>query len=208
LRTAWRPGGAVAVLTAAMLALLCAGCDGKGDTGASGLQTAIEFTQPDAAATDLVWIRDGGGGGDMRIAEIVARDVTGPFDSYNIEFSFDTAFLEALSFSPGTVLGACSAIQAIELDNVSSGLANTDGTVLFSASLTGSPPPGCSVTGTMTLARITFRARGQGESPLVFIPYNGDPNTPEGSVFFRRDPLLAVVPVQFYDSGATVVATR
>jgi len=195
-------------LLACAIGVLSSACNGNHDTGASGLTTSLDFTPPAAGTTNLAWIQDGGGGGDIRIAEVVGRDIPGPFDAYAIEVSFDPTLLEAVSASGGPVLGDCSSIAIAEADNIASGLANMDGVVLYSAALTGSPPPPCSLTGTKTLARITFRALGRGAAPLAFVPDNMDPNSPAGSLFYRRDPQLAVVPVQFYESGAVVNVSR
>ncbi len=210
MRTAERCGTirVVTLLTCTFALLGVSGCNGSSDTGASGLNTSLDFMPPAMATGNLVWIEDGGGSGDVRIADVVARDIPGPFDAYAIEVSFDPSILEAVGVSSGSVLSACSPIGIVEADNISSGLANMDGAVLFSAALTGSPPPPCSVTGTVSVAHITFRALGRGDAPLGFIPYNGDPNSPAGSLFYRRDPQLAVVPVQFYDSGAVITVSR
>ncbi len=198
----------VRVLAMAACAALAAACDGDDghDDGSSGLTVSMTSTPPPGG--NVVWIAEGGRGEDVLLVDILARDVTGPFDAYEIEIAFDPALLEARSTEEGGALAACTPLPVLHTDNIGNGGA-ASGTLLLSGVSTEPPgTTGCSVAGTRTLARILFVAVDEGTSTLDFVPFNGDPNDPMGSRLFSTGAGHPVAAVTFFDSQATVTATR
>jgi len=188
--------------------LLAAACSHSGDDGRSGLRIALDLTSPSAGVMDVTWLEDGGGAGGILVMEILARDISSPFDGFDLELTFDPLIATAQSVSSGNLLEICSAGSVLKADNVANGNANISGTILISEALTGASPPGCTFGGTRTLARVTFRAAGRGSSPTGFVPYNGNPNVPAGSRFYRRATSVPEVPVTFFDGSAVLNVTH
>ena len=190
------------------------GCDGRRDNGRSDLDISLDFTPPSGGTSDVVWIGAGGQGGGLLLLDIVARDISESFDSYNVEILFDPVVAEAQNLSFGTVVSVCAgATPVLAAHNVTddpnnTGRANLTGRILFSEAIQGAMPPDCAVAGTQTLARITLRARSRGTSSLDFVPFNGDPNNPVGTRFASRTPVDPEIPVLLFDSGALVEVTR
>jgi len=171
----------------------------------------MTLSPPPGGTTDVVWVAQGGGSGDLLIVDVLARDITQDFDSINIEIRFDPLVLEAQRYSSLGVLDTCAGgLGVLACDNVSTcgSSANTTGTILASESIIGTMPPGCTVSGELPLGRITFRARARGMSSIPFVAFNGDPDNPQGSRFARRAPPVLEVPILFFDSGALIEVTR
>lgn len=194
---------AIACLAGAAL-LLAPSCQGDDDGGNGGSDLAISMSlTPPAGGMDLVFFEEAAGSGDLLLVDVVARDVTSEFDGYDVELTFDPLVAAIFSFAQGTLLEDCALQQAVKADNAA-GNANTTGNLLFSASLTGPMPPGCTVAGDAMLARITFRAAGGGMFPLEFVPYNQDPNSPSGTRLSRTMPPVPAVTLTLDDGGATI----
>lgn len=196
-------------LLAAAWALLVAGCSGgDGDDGGSSFRISLSVTEPPAGSMDVVWLAPGGIGGTGLVVDVVARGISDPFDGFNVEIQFDPLVAEAVSLAFGTVLDGCGGLDPVKLDNVSNGNANTSGTIIISAALpVGPAPPACALPGMQALARIGFRERSIGTSPLSFVPFNGDANSPAGSRLFRRGTMMAEIPVNFFDGQALIEVT-
>jgi len=194
------------VLACATAAILlwnpsCSNDNSDDDDGGSGLQISMTTTPPAGGATNQVFFSEFAVSGDLLLLEVLARDISTDFDSYNVEIAFDPMVAEAFDLSPGTLLEQCSGMQAVKADNVANGNANASGSIIFSASLTGPTPPACTVTGDKPLARITFRAKGAGSFPLDFVL----PNDPSGSRFSRTMPSMPVVMGIAWDDGQTLI---
>ena len=203
------PGSACLLLFGLMLSSACAGGDGA--SSGSALAISITLSPPPGGTTDVVWVAEGGGNGNILIVDVMARDVTQDFDSLNIEIQFDPLVLEAQRYTSLGVLTACAGgFGVLACDNVSTcgTSANATGTILASESIIGTMPPGCTLPGEAPLGRITFRARARGSSSLSFVPFNGDTVNPQGSRLARRAPAVIEVPVLFFDSGALIEVTR
>jgi len=200
------PPGRFLACIAVALSLVVVACDNDDDddSGGSDLSISMTFDEP-MGMDDVVWMSQLGQGAGLLVVEVLAEDISSTFDGYDVEISFDPLIVEALSLAHGTLLDACSALQPFKVDNVANGNANASGTILFSAVLPGAAPPGCTLAGRSTLARITLRARNRGMFPMDFIPFNGDPNNPSGSRFFRTQPAIPSVPVSFFTMGNVVI---
>jgi len=194
-------------LVAAILLLVCS-CDSGGNGGSSGLKIALSFTPPPGGITDVAWLAGGGAAGGLLVVDIVARDISSDFDAFDVEVSFDPLIATAQSVVSGGLLESCSSTPVLKAENVSNGNANLTGSILISEAFGGGSPPACTLAGERTVARINFRAFGRGSSDLEFIGFNGDPNSPSGSRFYRRAPSVPQIPVQFFDSGAVIDVTR
>ncbi len=183
-----------------------AGCndDEDDDTGGSTLIISFSVIPPAGGTMNVIHFEEAAAGADLLQVDVLARDVTTPFDGYNIEITFDPMTAEAFGLTPGTFLDQCSGLQSLKADNVSNGNANATGKIVFGASLPGGSPPGCTVTGTARLARLTLRARNPGDFPPHFVAYNGDPNIPSGSRLFRTNPPVPAIPLTFDDGQAEV----
>lgn len=189
-----------------LLALLATACDGGGggDSGGSGLTVSMSFAPP-AAGQDLLWLSEGQRDGDLLIVDVMARDITQPFDAYEIEVLFDPLVLRAASFQDGAILPSCSSFGVLPADNIGNGGAAA-GTLLVSAA--AQDAPGCTSAGDRTMARLVFQALRSGTSTLDFVPYNGNPADPRGSRLFRWPTGSASVPVNFFDSQALVTVQQ
>lgn len=196
------------VLAVAACAAVAVGCDGDGGhDDASGLTVSMTSNSPPPGG-NVVWIAEGGRGEDLLLVDILARDVTGPFDAFEVEIEFDPTLLEARSTEDGGALAACTSLPVLHTDNIGNGGAASGRLLLSSVS---TEPPGtteCSVAGTRSLARILFVAIGAGTSTLDFVPFNSDPNNPLGSRLFSTGAGHPVAAVTFFDSQATVTGTR
>ncbi|HKY31285.1 MAG TPA: cohesin domain-containing protein [Candidatus Polarisedimenticolia bacterium] len=189
------------VLLCFVLALTLASCGGdRGGTGGSDAGIAMTFTPP-GPGQDLLWIADGGRAGGLQFADVLVRDVTLPFDAYQIEITFDPLVLAAAGFSSGHILDACSQQVPLEADNITNGQIGSSGRAVFSAAAPAGT--GCTVAGTRLLARIAFSPLGGGESAVRFLAYNDDPGAPEGSRLLSLPDALPV-PVEFFDSAAVI----
>ena len=192
--------------------MLSCGCVDRGAASSgSALGISMTLSPPPGGTSDVVWVAQGGGSGDVLIVDVMARDITQDFDSFNVEIEFDPLLLEARHYASLGVLETCAGgLGVLACDNVSAcgSSANTTGTILAGESITGTMPPGCTLSGELPLGRITFRARARGTSSLPFVPFNGDPDNPQGSRFARRVPPMIEVPVLFFDSGASIDVTR
>ena len=178
----------------------CSDDNSDDDDGGSGLQISMITTPPAGGDPNQVFFSEFAVSGDLLLLEVLARDISTDFDSYNVEIAFDPMVAEAFDLSPGTLLEQCSGMQAVKADNVANGNANASGSIIFSASLTGPTPPACTVTGDKPLARITFRAKGAGSFPLDFVL----PNDPSGSRLSRTQPSVPVVMVTWDDGQALI----
>ncbi len=197
-------------LCAALAALtLLSGCHGDDEiSGDTGLEISMTSTPPSAGTASVVWLQEGPSGGDVLVAEILARDITEEFDSFNLEILFDPVIVQARSYESGDVLDGCAmGLPVLKLENLASGDADATASMLITESITAPLPPGCTINGTRTLGRITFRARGRGRSMPAFVPFNMDPNNPEGSFLARRDPAIPAIAVTFFDSAALIEVT-
>ena len=205
-RSALRRTRARWVLACATAAIIlwnpsCSDDNSDDDDGGSGLQISMVTTPPAGGATNQVFFSEFAVSGDLLLLEVLARDISTDFDSYNVEIAFDPMVAEAFDLSPGIVLEQCSGSQAVKADNVANGNANASWSIIFSASLTGPTPPACTVTGDKALARITFRAKGTGSFPLDFVL----PNAPTGSRLSRTMPSMPVVAGITFDDGQTLI---
>lgn len=203
-----RPGRRITGWRGALcaLAILATACDGGGGggSGGSGLTVSMSFVPP-AAGQDLLWLAEGQRDGDLLIVDVMARDITQPFDAYEIEVLFDPLVLRAASSQDGAILPSCSSFGILASDNIGNGGA-ASGTLLVGASAQDSP--GCTSAGERTMARLAFRALRSGTSTLDFVPYNGNPADPRGSRLFRWPAGSASVPVIFFDSQALVTVQQ
>jgi len=190
----------------AILLPICS-CDSGGD-GSSGLRIDFSSTPPLGGVTDVVWLASGGTAGGLLVVDIVARDISSDFDGFDLEVSFDPLIATAHSIVSGGLLEGCSSDPVLKAENVSNGNANLTGSILISEAFGGGAPPACTVSGERTVARINFRAAGRGSSDLDFVAFNGDPNSPSGSRFYRRAPSVPQIPAQFFDGGALIHVTR
>jgi hypothetical protein len=191
-------------LTAAVILFAC----DKADDGRSDLKISLGVTPPAGGAGDLVWLAQGDLAGGRLLVDVLARDIASGFDGFNVEILFDPLIVEAANLASGGALLGCTALPVLAADNISNGNANATGSILFSEAISGPAPPPCTLAGTVTLARIMFRPRGQGTAPLVFVPYNGIPSSPAGSRLFRRDPADPDVGVEFFDGSALIEVRR
>lgn len=208
MKTQTTPGRVVlCVVTGFSLVFLPSCGHGGSDNGGSGLRISLASTPP-SGGSDVVWIAEGGRTGDLLLVDVVSRDISSEFDGFNLEILFDPLVASAQSVSSGGILDGCAPGQVLKVDNVANHNADQTGSILISEAITGSSPPGCTASGLRTISRVTLRARGRGSSTLPFVPYNGDPSAPSGSRFYRTQPSVPDVPVQFFDSGALVEVTR
>ena len=204
----WVSGPARVLIVAACAALAVA-CDedDEHDDGSSGLTVSMTSNAPPPGG-NVAWIAEAGRGEDLLLVDVVARDITGPFDAYEIEIAFDPALLEARATEEGGALAACTSLPVLHTDNIGNGGA-ASGTLLLSGVSTEAPgTTGCSVAGTRSLARILFAAIDEGTSTLDFVPFNGDPNDPRGSRLFSTGAGNPVTVVTLFDSQATITGTR
>jgi hypothetical protein len=178
------------------------------DDGSSRLHASLDFTPPPGGTGNVLWIAEGGATGSRLLVDLVARDISLEFDGFNVEILFDPLVVEAESITSGGALLGCTTLPVLTADNVANGNANTTGTILIGEAISGSAPPACTIAGTATLARVSFRPRGRGTAALTFVAYNGNPSSPAGSRLFRRNPVIPDVGAQFFDSGALVQVRR
>ncbi len=182
------------------------GCGGDrgGGGGGSGFDISLVSMTPPAGG-DLVWMVDAGGGADLQIVELLARDFTRPFDRFTLEICFDPLIVEFLRYTSADMLDACAGVPALKASEEIA-CSSTPGAqaILVTEAVTGLSPPSCSLSQTRSLGRITLRARGPGSSALTFVPFNGDPNNPEGSVFLDGHPNGVPLVIQFFDTGTSV----
>ena len=191
-------------LTAAVFLFAC----DKADDGRSVLRISLGVTPPASGTGDLVWIAEGAQPGGGLLVDVLARDISVGFDGFNVELSFDPLIAAADKLTSGGALLGCTALPVLAADNISNGNANATGSILFSEVISGPAPPPCTLAGTVTLARILFRPRGQGATTLPFVPYNGNASSPAGSRLFRRDPADPDVGVGFFDGSALIEVGR
>ena len=200
-------------LTGLVVALLfpsqgCKDDDDDDGFGGSALSIGLSVTPPSPGTTDVVSFVENAAGGGLLLVDVRAEDISSMFDGYDVEILFDPLVAEATNLVDGTLLDICGGLQPLKANNVANGNANATGTILFSAVLPGAAPPGCTLAGPDILATIAFRTVNQGSSALVFVAFNGDPNSPTGSRFFRTQPSVPSVPVTFMDGMAEIEVTR
>lgn len=199
----------VTALTFAALVVVIGCSRGSGGDGRSGLSISFSGAVPAAGSGAVVWLDDGGSGAGLLVMQIAARDISTHVDAFSLEIDFDPLLLEARSISSGGALDGCSGVLPVTAGNVASGDANMTGTILYSEALPGTPPPGCPIQATRTLARVIFAARARGTSPVALIDCSApDPNAPTGTCFLRRDPSAMVVPVLVFDGMSEIEVRR
>jgi hypothetical protein len=188
-------------LAGLLLGVRCNGDDP--DDGGSRLAISMTSSTPAIGTTDIVWIESSGSGGNVLVVDILARDISSAFDRFAIEIESDPLVVEATTYTSGGLLETCTGLPVIPAFNV-----DAMGTVIIAEALPGVAPPGCTVAGTRTIGSITFRGIARGSTMLDFVPFNMDPNSPEGSRMERRTVLPPQVPVQFFDGGAAIDVRR
>jgi hypothetical protein len=184
-----------------LLPAACGGGNGGSDGGGSELTVSMSFVSP-AAGQDLLWLAEGQRDGDFLIVDVMARDITQPFDAYEVEVLFDPMVLRAASTQDGMILPSCSSLIILASDNIGNGGASS-GSLLMSASALDDPA--CTSPGERVLARLAFQGLRPGTSTLAFVPYNGDPADPRGSRLFGP---MGPAAVSFVDSQALVTVQQ
>ena len=182
--------------TVLALGLTLAACgDGGGHDGqSSGLTVSMSFVPP-AGGQDLLWLAEGQRNGDLLTVDVIARDITQPFDAYEVEVLFDPLVLRATSTQDGPLLASCSGQQNLTVNNILSGGAAM-GSLLVGG--VAQDAPGCTLAGQQTLVRLTFKAIEAGTSELDF---------GSGSRLFRTGGPASIA-VTFFDSQASVVSAH
>lgn len=188
-------------LAGLLLGVHCNGDDP--DDGGSRLAISMTTSPPGIGTTDIVWLDTGSRGGNVLVVDILARDISDPFDRFTIEIDTDPLLVEATAYTSGGLLEACTALPVIKAFDV-----DAMGTILIGESLGGAAPPGCTVAGTRTIGSITFRGLARGTTMPAFVPFNKDPNNPEGSRMERRTSVPQQIAVEFFDGGATIEVRR
>ena len=196
-----RLGAACVAIAGLLLGAHCSESDP--DDGGSRLAISMTTSPPAIGTTDIVWLDTARSEGNVLVVDILARDISNPFDRFTVEIDTDPLVVEATAYTSGGQLETCTGLAVIPAFTV-----DAMGTIIVAESLPGAAPPGCTVAGTRTLGSVTFRGIAQGSTMPDFVPFNMDPNSPEGSRMERRTIVPPQIPVQFFDGGATIEVRR